>query len=220
MHLIYKLPASITRRYFHNICRKMSSNGGDASPAKKPKIVNDDKSKRFVWVDLEMTGLDIEKEHIIEMACLVTDTELNVIAEGPNLVINQPDEVLDNMGEWCKQHHGESGLTDAVRKSDISLEKAEQNMLNFIKEHTTESTALLAGNSIHADRMFLNKYMPKFLNHLHYRILDVSTVKELCRHWYPEEYQKAPKKKIAHRALDDIKESMQELKFYKGAIFK
>lgn len=211
-----RIPANICRQF-----RRMASNGGDVSPAKKPRlIINDDKSKRFVWVDLEMSGLDIEKEHILEMACLVTDTDLNIVAEGPNLVINQPDEVLNNMGEWCTQHHGESGLTEAVRKSDVSLKQAENEMLNFIKEHTSERTALLAGNSIHADRMFLNKYMPNFLNHLHYRILDVSTIKELCRHWYPEEKKKTPQKKIAHRALDDIKESIQELEFYKGAIFK
>lgn len=210
-----RIPANICRQF-----RRMATNGGDLSPAKKPRMINNDKSKRFVWVDLEMSGLDVEKEHILEMACLVTDTDLNVVAEGPNLVINQPDEVLNNMGEWCTQHHGESGLTEAVRKSDVSLKQAENKMLNFIKEHTSERTALLAGNTIHVDRMFLNKYMPNFLNHLHYRILDVSTVKELCRHWYPEEIKKAPQKKISHRALDDIKESIRELEFYKGAIFK
>lgn len=180
----------------------------------------DNISARIVWVDLEMSGLDIDKEHILEMACLVTDDQLNVIAEGPELIIHQEDSVLDNMGEWCKNQHGNSGLTEAVRKSNISLENAEQQMLDFVTKHTVEKQAPLAGNSIHVDRQFLEKYMKKFMNHLHYRIIDVSTVKELCRRWYPEDLGNAPKKKTSHRALDDIKESIEELKYYRSTIFK
>ncbi|WAR01003.1 ORN-like protein [Mya arenaria] len=147
----------------------------------------------------EMSGLDVNKEHILEMACLVTDQDLNIIAECEDLVIHQPPTVLDNMGEWCKEHHGKSGLTEAVRRSQISLMEAEDRMLRFVKEHTLPGSAPLAGNSVHADRTFLVKYMPRFTQHLHYRIVDVSTVKELSRRWYPSEFSRAPKKKLSHR---------------------
>ncbi|XP_072281548.1 oligoribonuclease, mitochondrial [Pyxicephalus adspersus] len=176
--------------------------------------------QRMVWVDLEMTGLDIKKDHIIEMACLITDHELNIIAEGPNLIIKQPDELLDGMSDWCKQHHGKSGLTQAVRDSKISLPQAEYEFLSFIRQNTPPGVCPLAGNSVHVDKVFLNKYMPQFMRHLHYRIVDVSTLKELCRRWYPVEYERAPKKQCSHRALDDITESIKELKFYRENIFK
>ncbi|XP_012669755.1 small fragment nuclease [Clupea harengus] len=179
-----------------------------------------DSRQRIVWVDLEMTGLDIEKDEIIEMACIITDSELNILAEGPNLIINQPDELLDGMSEWCQTHHGSSGLTQAVRDSKISLQDAEKEFLSFIKKYTPPHQCPLAGNSVHADKKFLDKYMPQFMSQLHYRIIDVSTVKELCRRWYPAEYKKAPSKKGSHRALDDIRESISELKFYRKAIFK
>ncbi|CAJ1064468.1 small fragment nuclease%2C partial [Xyrichtys novacula] len=138
-------------------------------------------SQRMVWVDLEMTGLDIEKDQIIEMACIITDSDLNILAEGPNLIIKQPDKLLDEMSEWCQEHHGKSGLTQAVRDSKISLEQAEYEFLSFIRQHTPPGQCPLAGNSVHADKRFLDKYMPQFMYHLHYRIIDVSTIKELCR---------------------------------------
>ncbi|XP_034539504.1 small fragment nuclease, partial [Notolabrus celidotus] len=177
-------------------------------------------SQRMVWVDLEMTGLDIEKDQIIEMACIITDPDLNLIAEGPNLIIKQPDILLDGMSEWCKEHHGESGLTQAVRDSKISLEQAEYEFLSFIRQHTPPGQCPLAGNSVHADKKFLDKYMPQFMYHLHYRIIDVSTIKELCRRWFPEEYKMAPQKKASHRALDDIQESIKELQFYRTNVFR
>nr|XP_058940757.1 oligoribonuclease, mitochondrial-like [Pocillopora verrucosa] len=177
-------------------------------------------NQRLVWVDLEMTGLDIDECHIIEMACLITDENLNIVAEAPDLVIHQPNSVLEAMDEWCVKHHGESGLTAAVKASKTSLSEAQQIFLEFIKKHTPAKQCALAGNSVHWDKKFLDKYMPKFMNHLHYRIVDVSTVKELCRRWYPEIYQQVPKKKQTHRALDDIKESIIELQFYKQKIFK
>ncbi|XP_033750849.1 oligoribonuclease, mitochondrial-like [Pecten maximus] len=180
----------------------------------------DNKNERLVWVDLEMSGLDIEKDHILEMACLVTNGHLDIVAEGPSLIINQPTSVLDSMGPWCRNHHGESGLTKAVMESNISLASAEQQMLGFIQQHTLPKMAILSGNSVHADKVFLDKFMPEFMAHLHYRIVDVSTVKELCRRWYPETYKKAPSKKGSHRALEDIKESIEELRFYKTSIFK
>ncbi|XP_066507082.1 small fragment nuclease [Hoplias malabaricus] len=177
-------------------------------------------SHRMVWVDLEMTGLDIEKDQIIEMACLITDSDLNILAEGPNLIINQPNELLDSMSDWCKEHHGRSGLTQAVRDSKISLQQAEYEFLSFIRQHTPPGQCPLAGNSVHADKKFLDKYMPQFMRHLHYRIIDVSTVKELCRRWFPEEYKLTPQKKASHRALDDIQESIKELRFYRANVFK
>ncbi|XP_029925640.1 small fragment nuclease [Myripristis murdjan] len=190
--------------------RSMST-GGRSDPAM---------SQRMVWVDLEMTGLDIEKDHIIEMACIITDSELNILAEGPNLIINQSDELLDGMSDWCKEHHGKSGLTQAVRDSKISLQQAEYEFLSFIRQHTPPGQCPLAGNSVHADKKFLDKYMPQFMYHLHYRIIDVSTIKELCRRWFPEEYKMAPQKKASHRALDDIRESIRELQFYRANVFK
>ncbi|KAK2156899.1 hypothetical protein LSH36_202g03035 [Paralvinella palmiformis] len=175
---------------------------------------------RLVWVDLEMSGLDVNNDHILEMACLISDGQLNLIAEGPDLVIHQPDEVLEQMEDWCKEHHGQSGLTAAVRQSEISLNEAEGKMLDFISQHTQQGKSPLAGNSVHMDRLFLQKYMPRFTSHLHYRIVDVSTVKELCRRWYPKELKGAPAKALNHRALDDIHESMKELQYYKKVIFK
>uniref|UniRef100_A0A671TU63 Oligoribonuclease, mitochondrial n=1 Tax=Sparus aurata TaxID=8175 RepID=A0A671TU63_SPAAU len=168
----------------------------------------------------QMTGLDIEKDQIIEMACIITDSELNVLAEGPNLIINQPDELLEGMSEWCKEHHGKSGLTQAVRDSKITLEQAEYEFLSFIRQHTPPGQCPLAGNSVHADKRFLDKFMPQFMYHLHYRIIDVSTIKELCRRWFPEEYKMAPHKKATHRALDDICESIKELQYYRATVFK
>nr|KAF6324775.1 hypothetical protein mMyoMyo1_008247 [Myotis myotis] len=167
-----------------------------------------------------MTGLDIEKDQIIEMACLITDSDLNILAEGPNLIIKQPDELLDSMSDWCKEHHGKSGLTKAVKESTVTLQQAEYEFLSFVRQQTPPGLCPLAGNSVHADKKFLDKYMPQFMKHLHYRIIDVSTVKELCRRWYPEEYEFAPKKAASHRALDDISESIRELQFYRNNIFK
>ncbi|XP_069081029.1 oligoribonuclease, mitochondrial isoform X2 [Pleurodeles waltl] len=157
-------------------------------------MAGDSAGHRMVWVDLEMTGLDIEKDQIIEMACLITDADLNILAE--------------------------SGLTQAVRESKIALQQAEYEFLSFVRQHTRPGLCPLAGNSVHADKKFLDKYMPQFMKHLHYRIIDVSTVKELCRRWYPDDYEHAPKKKATHRALDDITESIKELQFYRDHIFQ
>merc|ERR1712004_804658 len=199
----------------------VKSRGFMASAAKRSKnMANTEKKDRLVWVDLEMTGLDIDNDHIIEMACLITDGKLNMVAEGPNLIIHQPNEIMDNMNDWCKEHHGKSGLTQAVKESQISVAEAESQMLSFMAQHTVKGTGLLAGNSVHDDKRFLKKYMPNFMDHLHYRIVDVSTVKELCRRWYPEDFKKLPRKEGSHRALDDIKESIKELEFYQHSIFK
>nr|XP_039262510.1 oligoribonuclease, mitochondrial-like isoform X2 [Styela clava] len=179
----------------------------------------DRKSGRMIWVDLEMTGLDVDKDKIIEIACIVTDAHLKIIAEGPNLIIHESEELLSGMDEWCQQHHGASGLTEAVRKSKISTKDAEDEVLQFVKKYTSPKVCPLAGNSVHADKKFLDKYMPMFSNHLHYRIIDVSTVKELCKRWYPGIYNKAPTKQGSHRAMGDIMESIKELKYYKDNMF-
>ncbi|XP_064650861.1 oligoribonuclease, mitochondrial-like [Lineus longissimus] len=174
---------------------------------------------RLIWVDCEMTGLDINICHLIEAACLITDKDLNIVATGPELIIHQPDEIMDNMNPWCKDHHGESGLTAAVKASKISLKQAEMELLSFVREHTPQGVCPLAGNSVHADKKFLDKYMPDLMKHFHYRIVDVSTIKELCKRWYPEHYKNAPQKKLSHRAMDDIRESIAELRYYQRAIF-
>ncbi|KAK3521657.1 hypothetical protein QTP70_014698 [Hemibagrus guttatus] len=218
-------PHSFIHHHHHHKARVLFSNLLLQNPAAMSASVSTSPSaetvnQRMVWVDLEMTGLDIEKDEIIEMACIITDSALNIVAEGPNLIIKQPDELLDNMSDWCKEHHGKSGLTQAVRDSKISLQQAEYEFLSFIRQHTPPGQCPLAGNSVHADKRFLDKYMPQFMHHLHYRIIDVSTVKELCRRWFPEDYKHAPQKKASHRALGDIQESIKELTFYRETVFK
>jgi len=173
----------------------------------------------LVWIDLEMTGLDPDKERIIEAALLITDGELAIVAEGPTLVIHQSDELLDAMDEWNTKHHGESGLTERVRASTVTEAEAEAQLLAFLEEHCEAGQSPLCGNSIHQDRRFLCRYMPKLDAFLHYRMIDVSTVKELCRRWTPEAYAKRPMKTGNHRAMDDIRESVEELRFYRKACF-
>jgi oligoribonuclease len=171
----------------------------------------------LVWMDLEMTGLDPNVDTILEIATIITDGQLNTVAEGPNIVIHQPDSVLDVMGDWCKEHHGDSGLTARVRASMISMLDAEQQSLDFIKAHVAEGVSPLCGNSIHQDRRFLVPYMPTLEAYLHYRNIDVSTVKELARRWYPN--IQVPRKAGEHLALADVRESIAELKFYREKVF-
>ncbi|EFJ43019.1 hypothetical protein VOLCADRAFT_66302 [Volvox carteri f. nagariensis] len=174
----------------------------------------------LVWVDLEMTGLDIERDTIIEVACIITDGDLKHEVLGPATAIHADDDVLDNMNAWCKEHHGKSGLTQRVRETHVTMAQAEDELLAFISGHTTENMAQLAGNSIHVDRMFLLKYMPRVVAYLNYRIVDVSSIKELARRWYPKAYKNAPRKKLAHTALSDIRESIEELKYYRKTVFR
>lgn len=179
-----------------------------------------EESTLLVWMDLEMSGLEVSECRILEIATLITDAELNVLAEGPELVVHQPDAVLDAMNDWNKQHHGASGLTDRVRASTTSEADAERLTLEFVKAHVPERAAPLAGNSVHQDRAFLGRYFPAVERHLHYRNVDVSTVKELVRRWYPTAFEGRPKKKAKHRALDDIRESIEELRYYRQVAFR
>ncbi len=172
----------------------------------------------LVWMDLEMSGLDSEKEHILEIATLVTDGELNVLKEGPCLAIHQTAAVLDRMDEWNKKHHTASGLIQRVKESKITVSAAERLTLEFIKKYCPENASPLCGNSVGQDRRFLERYMRKIASYLHYRTIDVTTVKELVRRWYPDG-QKFPKKSEAHMALVDIRESLEELIFYRKHYF-
>jgi oligoribonuclease len=174
----------------------------------------------LVWMDLEMTGLDHTRDVIVEIATLVTDDDLEIVAEGPDLVIHQTEEHLVGMDQVVVDMHTRSGLLDAIRASTTTLEEAGAATLAFIKEHVTEpGTVPLCGNSIGMDRRFLTTYLPEIENWLHYRSIDVSTLKELARRWYPKEYSAAPRKATAHRALDDIVESVAELRYWREKIF-
>jgi len=174
----------------------------------------------LVWIDLEMTGLEPEEHTIIEIAALVTDGNLGVKHIGPSLVIHQSEDVIANMNDWSKEHHQASGLTEKVRQSTTTMEEAEEEVLDFVRKHTEPGVAQLAGNSVYTDMNFLKKYMPRLTAHLSYKIVDVSTVKELARRWFPNEFRRRPRKKLAHTAMSDIEESLEELKFYKQKVFK
>lgn len=172
----------------------------------------------LVWIDMEMSGLDPESCRILEIATIVTDGDLNIVAEGPDLVVHQPPQVLEAMDEWCTRHHGESGLTAQVQASTIDDAEAERQTLEFLAQWTRAGASPLCGNSIYQDRRFIVRYMPKLDEFLHYRLVDVSSIKELSRRWYPE--IKPPAKQETHRALDDIRESIEELRFYRGQLFR
>jgi len=172
----------------------------------------------LVWMDLEMTGLDPDQETIIEIATIITDSELNIVDEGPSLAIHQPDAMLDAMDEWNTTHHGSSGLTARVKASQINMAEAEAKTLDFIKQYVPEGVSPLCGNSVHQDRRFLVLYMASLENYLHYRNIDVSTIKELSRRWYPK--MRAPRKSGAHLALIDVRESIEELYWYRQHLFR
>jgi oligoribonuclease len=174
----------------------------------------------LVWIDCEMTGLDLRRDALIEVAVLVTDAELNLLDEGMDVIIHVADDVLDTMVAFVRDMHASSGLTDQVRASTTTLGEAETMVLDYIKKHVPEEkSAPLCGNSIATDRSFLVRDMPALDNHLHYRMIDVSSIKELAKRWYPRVYQSQPAKGLAHRALADILESVQELRFYRQTLF-
>ena len=177
------------------------------------------KSKyNLVWMDCEMTGLDVEKEVLIEIATLITDSELNILEEGPCIAVHQRDELLEKMDEWNTKHHNASGLVKRVRESLINEVEAEKRTLDFIKKYCPKGISPLCGNSIHQDRKFLHKYMPEMQDYFHYRSIDVTSIKELVSRLYPNG-PKFPKKSQEHVAMIDIRESLQELIFYRENYF-
>ena len=174
----------------------------------------------LVWIDCEMTGLDLGKDALIEVAALVTDPDLNVLGEGVDVVIHAEDALLDGMLDVVRDMHAKSGLTAAVRASAVTVAEAEDLVMSYITTHVPDPrTAPLCGNSIATDRGFLARDMPRLDNHLHYRMIDVSSIKELCRRWYPRVYFGQPPKGLAHRALADIRESIRELEYYRRTVF-
>jgi oligoribonuclease len=176
------------------------------------------KNDRLVWVDMEMSGLLPETDRILEIAMIVTDGDLNIVAEGPVLVVHQEDAVLDRMDSWNKGTHSKSGLIDKVKASTLTEADVEAACLAFLKQHVKSSISPMCGNTIHQDRRFMNRYMPKLEAYFHYRNIDVSTIKELCKRWQPE-IAKGFSKQQAHTALADIIESVEELRYYREKLF-
>lgn len=174
---------------------------------------------RLIWLDMEMSGLDPERERIIEVAIVITDQHLETVAEAPIWVVHQPAEILDNMDEWNKNTHGKSGLIDRVRASTQNEQQVEDQIIAFLEQHVEKGVSPLCGNSVHQDRRFIVKYMPRLDAYLHYRLLDVSVLKELCKRWRPEVYAKFTKQG-KHEALADVYESIDELKFYREHFLK
>lgn len=177
------------------------------------------KKSNLVWMDLEMTGLDPEKCTILEVAVVITDNHLNVLEVGPAIAIRHPEKTLRSMEPWSKRHHKKSGLTDACRVSRMNLKKAETLVLKFVKKYCPPNTARLCGNSIWQDRRFIMKYMPRLDSYLHFRMIDTTAVKELANRWYPAGYQLPGGKNQNHRAMNDILDSIKELKYYRSKIF-
>ena len=172
----------------------------------------------LVWIDLEMTGLDPDTDKVLEIATIVTDDQLNVLAEGPLLAIHQSDKVLDGMDQWCTKTHGDSGLTQRCRESQITEDDAIEQTIVFLEKYVPQGISPLCGNSIGQDRRFMVRHMPELENFFHYRNIDVSTIKELVRRWKPEVLD-GFHKKGTHKALDDIRESIGELAYYRQHIF-
>tara|TARA_B100001248_G_C27177480_1_gene360818 strand:- start:50 stop:598 length:549 start_codon:yes stop_codon:yes gene_type:complete len=178
-----------------------------------------DRNNNLIWLDLEMTGLDPDTDVIIEIATIVTDAELNILAEGPVFAVHQSDDTLARMDEWCTHQHGKSGLTERVRQSQVDEAQAEMATIEFLSQWVDDRASPMCGNSICQDRRFLYRYMPKLEAFFHYRNLDVSTLKELARRWKPEALE-GFKKSATHMALDDIRESIAELKHYRSTFIQ
>ena len=182
--------------------------------ATKPKR----SKKHLVWIDCEMTGLEPERNVLIEIATIITDYDLEIVARGPVFAIRQPQSKLDAMDAWNRRTHRKSGLLDRIREEGVPLAEAEEETLKFVKRYCYAQTAPLCGNSIGQDKRFLVKYMPKLHDFLHYKVVDVSSIKLLVSEWYGGKY-KPPEKKELHRALDDIEESIAELRYYRENVF-
>jgi len=173
----------------------------------------------LIWIDMEMSGLDPEVERVLEIAIVITDSQLNTVAEAPVFVVHQPDSVLDAMDNWNRSTHGKSGLTDRVKASRLSEADVEQQMIEFLSAYVPAGVSPICGNSVHQDRRFLVKYMPKLDAYFHYRMIDVSTIKELVRRWKPEVIG-GKLKHGKHEALADIHESIEELRYYRAQVMK
>jgi oligoribonuclease len=199
--------------------------GGESTQASRADIVRrvtdtatDD---RLVWIDLEMTGLDTERDVIVEIACIVTDAELVALDDGLQLVVHAEPESIKQMGDFVRQMHTKSGLLPEIERSDVTVAAAEQATIEYIRQFVPKAaSAPLCGNSIGTDRRFLAVYMRELDEYLHYRSIDVSSLKELCKRWYPTVYKKRPNKSENHRALDDIRESIEELRFYREHLLR
>ena len=177
-------------------------------------------SDRLVWIDCEMTGLDLSKDALIEIAALVTDGDLTVLGDGVDIVIHAEDAQLDGMIDVVREMHSRSGLTEAARRSTVTLAEAERRVLDYVRRYVPEPRSVpLAGNSVATDRAFLARDMPELDRYLHYRMVDVSSLKELCRRWFPRIYYAQPEKGQAHRALADVRESVRELAYYRRTVF-
>lgn len=175
--------------------------------------------ENLIWIDLEMTGLEPQRDVIIEIATIVTDKQLNILAEGPMLAIHQSDEILNGMDEWCTTQHGKSGLTQRVKDSTLNEAMAEKQTIEFLQQYVPAGASPMCGNTICQDRRFLANYMPALEEFFHYRNLDVSTIKELARRWAPEVYNGFTKDS-SHLAMDDIKDSINELLYYREHALK
>lgn len=195
----------------------MAKTSSQASAAQNGKTIPNE--FRLVWLDMEMTGLDPAKERIIEVAVVVTEPDLTIVAEGPVLVIHQPDSLLDAMDSWNRSTHGKSGLIDKVKASTLTEAQAEQQLIEFLSQHVPAGKSPLCGNTVSQDRRFMFNYMPKLEQFFHYRTIDVSTLKELARRWKPE-LLKGFEKHSKHEALADIHESINELKYYRETFIK
>lgn len=183
----------------------------------EPKPADD----RLVWIDLEMTGLDTQRHVIVEIACLVTDSQLELVDDGIDIVVHQDADALAAMDDFVRKMHTKSGLLPQIEASTVDLATAGARVLDYVKSHVPEAgQAPLCGNSIGVDRRFLDRGLPELDQYVHYRSIDVSSLKELCRRWYPEVYRGRPSKKEAHRALDDIRESVNELRYYRATMLK
>ena len=175
-------------------------------------------TNNLIWIDLEMTGLDTQQDVIIEIATIVTDADLNPLAEGPVIAIHQPDDILDKMDEWNQRQHGASGLIERVKQSQYTEQQAEQETIRFLQDFVPAKASPMCGNSICQDRRFLARCMPELEAYFHYRNLDVSTLKELAKRWLPQ-VANGVEKKGAHLALDDIRESIEEMRYYRRHLF-
>ena len=197
-----------------------STSAETAAPSSSPTPHQESKNDRIVWIDCEMTGLDTSSDELVEIAALVTDSDLNVLGEGVDIVIHASDAALDAMVPVVRDMHASSGLTEEIRRSTVTVAEAEKAVLDYVRAWVpVAGSAPLAGNSIGTDRGFLARDMPELNSYLHYRMIDVSSIKELCRRWYPRIYFGQPEKGMSHRALADIKESIRELQYYRATAF-